>query len=121
MDFAAGQLVRASALHGHQSKRSRCRPPRQGGSPLGEDVLERRIPVARRPLRFGRFRGPRRRPRGRAWQDITRGCDLRLRAAIAACVLATPPFLAKSSTSLQTGTSFAEIQIDRPKSYVAQR
>jgi hypothetical protein len=27
---------------------------------------------------------------GRAWQDITRGCDLRFRAAIAACVEATP-------------------------------
>lgn len=27
---------------------------------------------------------------GRAWQDITRGCDLRYRAAIAACVAATP-------------------------------
>lgn len=27
---------------------------------------------------------------GRAWQDITRGCDLRFRAAIAACVEAAP-------------------------------
>jgi hypothetical protein len=27
---------------------------------------------------------------GRAWQDITRGCDLRYRAAIAACVAAAP-------------------------------
>jgi hypothetical protein len=27
---------------------------------------------------------------GRAWRDITRGCDLRFRAAIAACVQAAP-------------------------------
>lgn len=27
---------------------------------------------------------------GRAWQDITRGCDRRFRAAIAACVEAAP-------------------------------
>jgi hypothetical protein len=27
---------------------------------------------------------------GRAWQDITRGCDFRFRAAIAACVEAAP-------------------------------
>ncbi|MBR0749983.1 hypothetical protein JQ582_39345 [Bradyrhizobium japonicum] len=27
---------------------------------------------------------------GRAWQDITRGCDLRFRAAIAACVEEAP-------------------------------
>jgi hypothetical protein len=27
---------------------------------------------------------------GRAWQDITRGCDLQYRAAIAACVEAAP-------------------------------
>ena len=26
----------------------------------------------------------------RAWQDITTGCDARLRAAIAACVMAAP-------------------------------